>query len=488
MTLLIHKKKGALFFCLSCLLILSISFINTASAADQKRQALQIQELKLQLEKLENEIKRNKQKAKQSLRKIQKRQRTVQFRGFFSAGVATADDKALLRLINDNQEIGDEPNFQSDSIVGLQLDAVINDKTRYTHQMTTVGYDINHTVKTEWAYFSYKLSANTSIKAGRLRIPFFLLSESLEVGYTYPWVRTPVEIYNLPVSGYEGATLTHQFDLGIGYAQATVYAGSAISSVSALIDAIMKTTDTIGTSFDYNFHDFQIHLSYLRSNGSFTPNKPCDESSVITFIGDVLAGSEFDLSSVDCPGVETLSIAFGIIDQVLAADPENLLISELYSPEYWSAEYVNIAFKYDNGSSLLLAEYGVVDIKGYLNPLGPSGYVLYGLRIRQWMPYFAIGSMVTSDRTKRDVKAMSDRVTSGIGGTAGSVLFNLLRDSGVLSKSRSYTLGANYWINNNLRAKAEIVHYENFGETIGFFLSDPGSHSAIYSVAIDGVF
>ena len=140
----------------------------------------QIKEAQQQYEALEALVHKNDKTTKRNFRKLNKLD--LQIRGFFSIGVATTDGNAKLRKLNTLEEIGDEPNFQTDMITGLQFDATINHKTRYTHHLTTVGYDIDHTVKTEWAYFSYQFSADSTMQAGRLRIPFYQLSESLGTG------------------------------------------------------------------------------------------------------------------------------------------------------------------------------------------------------------------------------------------------------------------------------------------------------------------
>ena len=242
----------------------------------------------------------------------------------------------------------------------------------------------------------------------------------------------------------------------------------------------------MAVSLDYSLRDFQFHFNFLSTTGSLTPSKPCDEETVTDHIGDViLRGSAFDLTKVDCAGVETLSVAFEYVDSFL---PPNLSVSELYNPDRWKAQYLNLAFKYDNGSSLVIAEYGEVSIKGYLNPIGPGGYVLYGYRLNKWLPYFAIGNLVTSDITRKDVQSMADRVSAGLGPATGGILYDLLQGAGVIVKYRSYTLGTNYWINTNLRAKIEVAHYEHFKGTNGFFHTNPGSHNAVYSFSIDGVF
>ncbi|MBL4867189.1 MAG: hypothetical protein JKY67_12535 [Pseudomonadales bacterium] len=484
-----HRKKRILFISLCCLLFLPISFNLNGATADQENQTREqrIEELKLKYNALEKKIKKNKRTVKHSMRKMQKQKQAMQFRGFFSAGVATTDGKSALRKLNDNQEIGDEPNFQSDSIVGLQLDAKINDKTRYTHQMTTAGFDIDHTVKTEWAYFSYKPFADTTIRVGRLRIPFFLMSESLDVGFTYPWVRLPIAIYTLPMSGYEGLDVVQQFALGPGFARTTLFFGSGLSTLSALLNANFKMSDLRGFSFDYNLNNWFLHFSYTAGNGSFVGNVSCDEDSVLLAIGLVIAGGTFDQSSVDCGGIDTLTFAFSTVDSFIAS-PE-LHISGLQNPEDWSFTYLDFALRYDNGSSLFIAEYGEVEFSNWFNPLGPSGYMLYGYRFGSWMPYVSIGSLVTGRPTKNLVDTMAERVAaSALGDTAANSLRQLFVDAGTIISSQSYTVGVNYWINTNLRAKFEVAHYGHHKGTNGFFLTNPGSHNAVYSFAVDGVF
>lgn len=41
----------------------------------------------------------------------------------------------------------------------------------------------------------------------RLRTPQYAHSDALDIGYSYPWVRPPVEMYNLPLDNYEGFTV-----------------------------------------------------------------------------------------------------------------------------------------------------------------------------------------------------------------------------------------------------------------------------------------
>ncbi|ASA58085.1 hypothetical protein [Vibrio gazogenes] len=60
-----------------------------------------------------------------------------------------------------------------------------------------------------WAYVSYQPGDNLLLKVGRLQTPFFALSDVLDVGYAYPWISAPQQIYKswlFPT--YHGVDLT----------------------------------------------------------------------------------------------------------------------------------------------------------------------------------------------------------------------------------------------------------------------------------------
>ena len=48
----------------------------------------------------------------------------------------------------------------------------------------------------EWLYLSYRPDNAWHIRAGKLRMPFFYYSDSIDVGYSYPWITAPLQVYN----------------------------------------------------------------------------------------------------------------------------------------------------------------------------------------------------------------------------------------------------------------------------------------------------
>lgn len=133
--------------------------------------------------------------------------------GFITTGVATSNNATPILL---GAEINDHVNFLADTVLGVQIDATIDDKTRFSSQIiandSTGGFDLN----AEWIYIARNLTPLLELRAGRLRTPIYLFSDTIYVGVTYPWVRTPDEVYNLfaNITRYSGMDLNYDLELG----------------------------------------------------------------------------------------------------------------------------------------------------------------------------------------------------------------------------------------------------------------------------------
>lgn len=66
------------------------------------------------------------------------------------------------------------------------------------------------------------------VRAGRLRSPVYMYSESLDVGFSYPWLRLPDEVYSqVQLTNYEGADVVYTLPLSYGSVTFQVAAGQA---------------------------------------------------------------------------------------------------------------------------------------------------------------------------------------------------------------------------------------------------------------------
>ncbi|WP_188149502.1 hypothetical protein [Teredinibacter waterburyi] len=99
-------------------------------------------------------------------------------------------------------------SIQPSSLIGLQVDADINPEISLTAQL--IGHaDDNKDSGIEWLYVTWRPLDQLTIKAGQLRTPFFTLSEVRDIGFAYPWVAPPQQVYNgYLFDTYDGINLT----------------------------------------------------------------------------------------------------------------------------------------------------------------------------------------------------------------------------------------------------------------------------------------
>jgi hypothetical protein len=103
-------------------------------------------------------------------------------------------------------------DFASDSRFGLQLSAHPTDKLSAVVQILAMHeYDNSFKPRLEWANVKYAFTPDFNIRVGRIELPTFLNSEYRNVGYAFPWVRLPVEMYNTqPLTNSDGADISYR--------------------------------------------------------------------------------------------------------------------------------------------------------------------------------------------------------------------------------------------------------------------------------------
>lgn len=100
----------------------------------------------------------------------------------------------------------------SESHVGLQFKAGVSDKVDIIVVLqaeggSNSGYDI----ETEWAYANYNFNPDLALRIGKVKGSFYMVSDYRNVGYAYPWVRPPLEVYSTnPITSFAGLDLVFQ--------------------------------------------------------------------------------------------------------------------------------------------------------------------------------------------------------------------------------------------------------------------------------------
>lgn len=148
----------------------------------------------------------------------------VSLSGFLTAGTTYADQNILPpasaastggRAVSQDGNIENRVGFTNDSRIGIQLAAKINRDVSVTGQLLARGSEDNFNLRADWAFVSYRAADPLTIRGGKLKLTTFLVSDYIEVGYAYPWIRPPQEVYFAnPISTLSGVDTLLRFNFG----------------------------------------------------------------------------------------------------------------------------------------------------------------------------------------------------------------------------------------------------------------------------------
>ena len=122
-------------------------------------------------------------------------------------------DEILTADFYDVGQYSNDFNFKAESIFALQATMDLSDEFRITAQLVAKGVD-SFTPEFDWYYVTYQATDNLTLMAGRRNIPMYYFSEFSEVGYAYPWMRPPSNLYWWQVTQFDGLHAMYSFDIG----------------------------------------------------------------------------------------------------------------------------------------------------------------------------------------------------------------------------------------------------------------------------------
>jgi len=137
----------------------------------------------------------------------------VSIGGFSSANYNRTDNAAPF---NGDENVGhDNQGTWSDSRLGINLNARINDRLRFATQLLGSqgeGFGLN----VDWAFADIGVTDNLNLRAGKVKFPVGLVNEYVDVGYAMPWIRSPVVIYS-ELSSMNAPQMTREGYTGVSF-------------------------------------------------------------------------------------------------------------------------------------------------------------------------------------------------------------------------------------------------------------------------------
>lgn len=385
----------------------------------------------------------------------------IQFDGFLTAGGTFMDDKGNLNL-TDYQGITDDIRFDSDSRFGLQISADISKEMSVVGQLLAKGSNQNYNAIIEWAYVDYAINKTASVRAGKIKESVFLISDYVEVGYAYPWIRPPAEVYsNNPLNTVNGMELLVQVPVGKNTLSFQPYLGTNSEDIPGTNGAgQFEATGIMGIDIKFSGRGYSFHVSSLKTD--------------VTTQGSLIAPANI----APPPGAPFIQdVSFNL-------DAKG------------TAKLTSVGFTADINDIVAYAEWQSRDEEGAIDALFPdqdSHYVTLGYRVGKWLPHITIASI--DGENPSNLAAVSCAELSGCGAPTvapfnGDFLFNAAFP---FAKQKSTTLGVRYELNDSAAVKFEHQIVDpaagSFGLFTPSFSSPPSTEKhGITSLAVDVIF
>ncbi len=143
-----------------------------------------------------------------------------------------------------------------DSRLGLQVNADLSSNLEAATQVVTrYRSENNFDPEVTWAFIKYTPYDFLEARAGRIGFDAFLFADSRDVGYSYLWVRPPLEYFGTLFIPYEdGADIVLHTPVADGSARLKLYSGLSRQTVPSLLSqhhwAGNITTGPIGSMED----------------------------------------------------------------------------------------------------------------------------------------------------------------------------------------------------------------------------------------------
>lgn len=120
----------------------------------------------------------------------------VQLHGFITAGANITDESTEY-----SGGVTDDVGF-SDSRFGLNVTTSITEDWNVAGQLIAKNRDNDDfNLEVDWAFAAFTPSDMTTLRFGRIKYPVGLVTEFIETGYAYLWIRPPENFYNLDSTG-----------------------------------------------------------------------------------------------------------------------------------------------------------------------------------------------------------------------------------------------------------------------------------------------
>jgi hypothetical protein len=346
-----------------------------------------------------------------------------------------------------------------DSLIAAQVSAAFTSRLSAVLQvMSEQNADSSFTPHVEWANIKYQFSPDFSVRVGRTALGVFLVNDLRDVGFAYPWVRPPVEVYNLvPITNNDGIGFSYRFPAAGG-------------------------SNTIDGSVGHAHYDYAIPNSHATGT----------------------AGATEQLTLVDTyqRGSATLRLTYGqahltiptfapLFDAFREFGPQGIGIADRYDVDDRLIDFYGLSASYEPGDWFAMAEWGRVDTHSVLGET-TGWYVSSGYRFGAITPY-ATYAQVRPNTSAQDPGLDLSALPPYLTAPAAALNSGLNASLGTIASQRTLSLGARFDVRRNVDLKLQWDRI-NLGANSQGWLTNlqpgfrPGSSLTVITLNLDFVF
>lgn len=352
----------------------------------------------------------------------------VTMNGFASFAVGVSDEDGA--IIGYNKKVATLP----DSLAAIQFRYEVNDKVSATVQLMARGED-NWEPAFEWAYVTYETDGGAQFRAGKLRVPFYMYSDYLDVRYAQPFLRPNAELYDIiPDDIYTGIDAVLPIEAGSTLFTIQPFAGTA-DSKNDYSDYYYK--DTIGANITWEWDALILRTIYART----------------TMQAESLNTSD---------------------------DFANFMTSTLSNK---TGQFYGVGFRYEPGNFFTLGEYASRDVEGIFADL-ESYYLAVGYHVGEFSPYLMYGKTRSKDDDEREL-------TPEVIATDPYYEYYPVIGALLNYERSSFSVGVRWDIMPSVALKADITHYKDIptvGEPLPAAVQNSVDSANVFTLSVDTVF
>jgi hypothetical protein len=342
-----------------------------------------------------------------------------------------------------------------DSRIGVQ--AVANFTPRWSAVLQVISeqnYDGSYRPHAEWANVKFEVTPDFSVRAGRIVLPAFLVSDHQKVGYANPWVRPPVELYNLvPITNSDGVDASYR--VRVGEFTSTVqgiYGGSRPGLPAG--GGTAKAKDAKGVSYTGEVGAATVHVAYLRANVTLNATQP-------------------------------------LFDAFRQFGAQGIALADKYDTNDKPFSLLGIGGLYDPGGWFLTGEWGATDNHSAFGKR-TAWYASGGYRIGKFTPYLNYAQARARSNASDPGLSLAG-LPPALAGAAAGLNTGLNAVLGTIPVQTTISVGGRWDFAKNLALKLQYNHIRIGAGSPGTLVNiqpgfQPGGKVDVFSATVDFVF